>query len=518
MAVGLQAGRTWSPFGVTPDPSLPLAPALPASSPLAGEKKRLDFSLPRPGDEVAGADSRIQIHEEPMMAGISRNAPCPCGSGKKYKRCCSRKDADAERTQRLKGQAAGIALDWLDNRYGEQMDNLVRHGFLGNLDDEALSHMSESLLEMAIVNAREYALCEGKIPVGDTEAPALDLVLGPMGPLMDAVQRQHLKDLGEAPLSLYEVVSVQKGFGLGVRDLFDESLPTQQVVDKEASMAFDEGDVLGLRLVPGEPWEISGAVYEFPTDIVPDIQAGFRKALEDSPEGFDRRQLQGDVIVDTWLACLIIPVPTLIGPDGTPILLTTDHYRVKDKAALAAALAAQPDVDGDEQHGWARLENPEAEFPRPILSINPGKTEDRVEVFARTRKMADEGEAWFQEVAGASVELIGREITDPTSPEALAAAADSKLEPFDMSQLPENFWQSYAENNLYKDWADVPIPSLDGKTPRDAIATEEGRRRVSDLLESYRRGETAQARDQGREAIDYTFLWKQVGLEPPEGH
>ncbi|HZB93243.1 MAG TPA: SEC-C metal-binding domain-containing protein [Stellaceae bacterium] len=30
------------------------------------------------------------------MAKIGRNEPCPCGSGKKYKRCCLAKDAKAE--------------------------------------------------------------------------------------------------------------------------------------------------------------------------------------------------------------------------------------------------------------------------------------------------------------------------------------------------------------------------------------------------------------------------------------
>src|SRR5258708_16685846 len=31
------------------------------------------------------------------MAKIGRNDPCPCGSGKKYKRCCLEKDETAER-------------------------------------------------------------------------------------------------------------------------------------------------------------------------------------------------------------------------------------------------------------------------------------------------------------------------------------------------------------------------------------------------------------------------------------
>src|SRR5258708_19711611 len=32
------------------------------------------------------------------MAKVGRNDPCPCGSGKKYKRCCLEKDETAERT------------------------------------------------------------------------------------------------------------------------------------------------------------------------------------------------------------------------------------------------------------------------------------------------------------------------------------------------------------------------------------------------------------------------------------
>jgi len=31
-----------------------------------------------------------QLHELPPQSKVSRNAPCPCGSGKKFKRCCGR--------------------------------------------------------------------------------------------------------------------------------------------------------------------------------------------------------------------------------------------------------------------------------------------------------------------------------------------------------------------------------------------------------------------------------------------
>lgn len=35
---------------------------------------------------------------------ISRNDPCPCGSGKKYKKCCMQKDEEARRVQRIEEQ------------------------------------------------------------------------------------------------------------------------------------------------------------------------------------------------------------------------------------------------------------------------------------------------------------------------------------------------------------------------------------------------------------------------------
>jgi len=43
------------------------------------------------------------------MAKIGRNDPCPCGSGKKYKRCCLATDAEAQtRALAPTGQARGL--------------------------------------------------------------------------------------------------------------------------------------------------------------------------------------------------------------------------------------------------------------------------------------------------------------------------------------------------------------------------------------------------------------------------
>src|SRR5689334_17226105 len=40
---------------------------------------------------------------------IQRNEPCPCGSGKKYKKCCEAKDREASRERAREQQAADAA-------------------------------------------------------------------------------------------------------------------------------------------------------------------------------------------------------------------------------------------------------------------------------------------------------------------------------------------------------------------------------------------------------------------------
>ncbi len=44
------------------------------------------------------------------MSAIGRNAPCPCGSGKKYKRCCANKAAKMAVSMRLAIAAVAVCL------------------------------------------------------------------------------------------------------------------------------------------------------------------------------------------------------------------------------------------------------------------------------------------------------------------------------------------------------------------------------------------------------------------------
>ena len=96
-------------------------------------------------------------------------------------------------------------------------------------------------------------------------------------------------------------------------------------------------------------------------------------------------------------------------------MLVTDHYEVLHWGALASRLEAEPDVEGDRREGWTRFVELGNDMRRSLLAINIGKTRNRIEPFARTTRLADEGRTWLERVAGDSIRFLIRDSVDPIS-------------------------------------------------------------------------------------------------------
>jgi hypothetical protein len=51
----------------------------------------------------------------------ARNAPCPCGSGRKYKRCCLGEEQRAVRAARCDDAVGNRIQDWAAEVHGEEI-------------------------------------------------------------------------------------------------------------------------------------------------------------------------------------------------------------------------------------------------------------------------------------------------------------------------------------------------------------------------------------------------------------
>jgi hypothetical protein len=287
--------------------------------------------------------------------------------------------------------------------------------------------------------------------------------------------------------------------------------------------------IMQLSDAAGGHLELSGAIYPFAKLRETQVLAQVRQALAGATalklHAENTRDLAEIEIARAWLAQWFAPAPLPQIRDaatGDPMLLVTDHYRVRDATALAAALAAQPDVSGDAQQSWHRETRGGDGQLRSLVAINPGRAADRIEVFYRTQRLADEGRAWFDALAGSAVEHLTREITDPAG--SLARAHKGKGGDLERSAgtastatglPPEVLAQALEEviHRHYAHWADETIPALGGLTPRQAIATPAGLERVKGLLREYEDGERRQSAAQGRPAMSYQFLWDALGIQ-----
>ncbi len=454
---------------------------------------------------------------------VGRNDPCPCGSGKKYKKCCG-KEANEPVAEEGQDGGVGKAVLWLTSRHAKAIRTSIANMLNEDLDDEEqtqLQELDEHDWQGVQINAMEWLLAEGSIAVKGAQRNVAELLLGPGGPAFTPGQRAWIEQLRRQPLRLYDITEVLPGVGMRLCDALDTEAAPVMVLEKSGSAYAQVGNLIGVRIMELDGHhEISGSAYPFSRLMNASLLAELRAVVEDAAvQGEKLSHRLSAIIRHCWIAQYArpLPLPTLIDShSGDPMLLITDHYRVNNWDDLAAALKTQSDIEGERASGWARLFACADGQTRQSVSINLGKSEDRIELFYKTQNYADRGRPWFEALAGKSVEFAGRVLSDPrsamknppTGKPASSAATIPNLPPEVLAEAIEQ-----ALRRSYANWSDEPIQALGGKTPRQAIATATGRERVRGLLRSYEAGEKDQAARQGRREISYAFLWEALGLD-----
>lgn len=426
-------------------------------------------------------------------------------------------------------KAVTLVMQWLGDRHRKGW----RNAFESLLDDWRPGEepgdwpLDDDAMGMVSINAGEWLLARGSINARGSLLPINEYVLSRDGPNLTPVQARWIAQLNERPLRLYRVSDVRVGQGLTLVDEMDAGAEPIVVREISGSRSARPGMLLGARVMQvgdaGQPDEfvLSGAMYPFSQLAAPaaleDVRAAAGGAEALHLHEHNRRDLAEMAIARVWLAQWFEPVrlPELRDAStGEPMLLVTDHYRVLDAQALAAALSAQPDVSGNAEASWHRDSDAGDGLTRSLVAINPGKSADRIEVFYRTQRLADEGRVWFEGVAAAAVSHLTREIVSPAAAMAKRRAAGSGGRSSD--QVPPELAAGVIEQVLrkhYANWCNEPIPALNDQTPRQAMATASGLERVKGLLRMYEDGEQRQSTEQKRPAFSFQFLWDELGLE-----
>jgi len=239
-----------------------------------------------------------------------RNEPCPCGSGKKYKKCCLEKDQAAASRVRDAAQTAPAALDWLAAQFPDQVREAVEERYYGGLKKQEralLDGLGTREQEFLSVNVGEWLLTDAVLRIGDDLTPVRRLFQNPAGPPLAAGGRQWLERLADHALKLYEVRRVEEGVGMLLSDMLDPAGDHLWVSDRVASRSFLRWQVIGARvLAQGDQNVLSGALYPLDRDVAAESVARIRRRTRGEEHGSDLfREKCASVIITDWLRSLL---------------------------------------------------------------------------------------------------------------------------------------------------------------------------------------------------------------------
>ena len=446
-----------------------------------------------------------------------RNAPCPCGSGLKYKKCCLPKQQ----------AAAPVEAGWLRMRRteGELTDRLsaLTHRDYGResvamaWDEYTLWHEPPAdpqewpEFETSFIPWLLFDWAPGRFePKGRRRRATIPLVsparhlIERRGADLDSYELRYLEEACGQPFTFCQVISAESGRRLTLRDILRQRDVT--VHERQASKTLLPGQIIYAKIttMDGEsvmlgcaPIALSGRCFDAIAQAREAIMRRRKKPADHllRERDVDLRQLYLDL---RELELNPAP-PSMQNTDGDPLQLTRLDFDLAcpPQAALDALLpltgendpamfanVCEHDAKGvlvSADIPWIRARSAHRSAPNTLLAALEIRT-GRLTVHVNSQRRADAVRAEIAARLGDRAPFKG---TVVESFEQMMAAGPSAHagEHEELEGLPEV--QAMLERMSRQHWAtwpDVPLPALRGRTPRQAARTAAGRERLEALL------------------------------------
>lgn len=478
-----------------------------------------------------------------MSDKAGRNEPCPCGSGKKYKKCCGfNKVPDFSLPEDMRTgtildeymmlfQGIGIfgqSLKQFDearrvlNEAVKDFKRRFRPGKQGGVSDGVF--MTWQYLDFRFGKTNE-TICERFIKAGYLEK------LRDPGPAL-------IKNMSQSYLTFYEMKSVSDDWLI-----FEEIGTGQEWRTHRINEPFEReartGDVWYVRFL-GVPED--GYIYTAPYIFLSEDASHFKffEAMVTQKNVFARYTKKGlteDEIfqrsckesVRFWLesilrdnvGCKLEPIkktmPLSSNTDGEPIRFSKIYFKIKQTEGLSGILSSLSNINYDAESKiwvWRKKGNRRIEMlPNTILGslkIEGGYLIAETNSLSRALKLKNKikralsAQVIYEKVEAkdiASMPAPTKEERDKFEREQKELYADSAV---------RELLRKKAEDYYHNDWMKQKIPALGYKTPIEAVKTEEGRRQTEVLLLGLEKMQ--QAMNGEFYKVDVDGLRKKLGL------
>jgi hypothetical protein len=466
------------------------------------------------------------------MDGSHRNDPCPCGSGKKFKRCCGSPpppDSAYGRIRRLEAEANTLLGEFGHACYGVEALERAWGAFLPSeevpLDD---SHDELSLFTT-------WFMLDWR-PEGRERL--VERFLRERGGAIDQELRTFLQACIDAPYSFHQTLSCEPGSGLTVRDVMRNR--TFRVTERGASASLLKAWIIYARVVElnGISFLMGSGSQALPFDVLPLLQtlrgilAGkrVRKPVELPTEVLlqrepELRQAYLDIVGE-----LRTRKTEIRNTDGDPLLFHTLRFRISSfRSAFDALKSLELSVGGTNEsdlieqarpprariHWLKKKRGRESEIitvamlevSESILKVETNSARRASKVRREIEKRLGEGAVYLGTEIASTEGMLERATQPGDEPPEAGEAEHERI----MKEVPgaaellrELMRKHWAE------WPDTPLPALRGMTPRKAARDPLGRELLESVLLEFEAHNGA--RDDPSRFVDTQVLRREVGL------
>lgn len=494
-----------------------------------------------------------------MSKKIGRNDPCPCGSGKKYKKCCGAEQSqggyvqrpddwfpESERTGTLWDEY--IELIPVFSMYGEKIIQFEKDGkeleeAAAEFEEKFSPGEKDGILDSIFISWMYFDLRFGT----SMQTVGERLLADPMMKKINEPGWTYLHQLNDSYLTFFEIkdksdsediVTVEE---LRTGDCFTV-LHARELFEIEPRI----GDIWYSRRVGFPDRSI---LYTTPYIFKPESREGLEHIVEMQVKDFSRgpraelfpperyfAETQKQSVL-FWADYFVHGAedeemmefdsdfedcPVLLTTDGEEVVFVEMYFRIRNEEALRKHLARLRSFsynESDDSWTWLKAKSRKyPDKPRSILGflrIKDGHLIAETDSRERAAKLRNKLKDHFRDNI-AYVKTLYREADDfpeLTPEEVEARRRESKA----FNEQPEirAAMKTQLEHHYFVEWPEAKMPALDGATPLKAVKDEHLRPKVIALIEDLEKMQDSP--ESNMPEIDFDRLRKILGL-PPRAH
>jgi len=447
------------------------------------------------------------------MSDVGRNDPCPCGSGKKYKKCCFNKGI-------LKiGNEEWIRKRHIPNilrfceRYLKNEINIAYEMFWDEFDPE--SCLDSDRIELADINFMDWFIHDWVV---DSEIGnfVVDIYIAENKKLNED-EILFFEKMKSSVISLYEIQKISEGENILLKDLIRGG--KYKLEEMMPQMPFEDGVIIATRIIEIDgKHHFSGCIYPFPMDEKENIIEFVNDALEDYRELLpgntvtDFLEDNGEIFNKYWYVYWFDNnKPKIVTTDGEEFVLSKAHFGIKNKKTLINGLKNVKDFTEDKKDIYVWLGESEDENSAPLLGTIRIKGKKLI-LETNSKERLEKGKNIIQKHLSDSVTYKLDSFQDPYR---AAETVDEELKQIIEDKIPMEIQKDFHADFMkkhYEKWLTDEIPALNDQIPLAAVKTKEGRKKVTDLL-NYIEEIEERKRRAGELSYDISWLWERLGLK-----